>query len=259
MARLVLLGTSAALPTATRDNVALAWAESGTVLLVDCPGSPYPKLLRAGLAPAAVAALVVTHAHADHIYGLPILLQSLWLSGRQAPLPIYALPEAIPILQRLVDAFRPESWHDAFPLEWRTIDPDTQAPFLALGPFTVRAARGNHSLPSAALRCESASGGSCVYSADTRPSPAVLELARGADILVHEATFDEVEAERAERVGHSTAAGAARLAAAAGAKRLLLVHTSPANDAAARRLEAEARAHFPGEVAVPDDLASYQF
>ena len=91
------------------------------------------------------------------------------------------------------------------------------------------------------------------YCTDTRPCRATAELARGADVLVHEATYgDDMAAEAGER-GHSTAAEAARVAAEAGVQRLVLTHISP-RYADAAPLLAEARAIFANTELAADFL-----
>jgi ribonuclease Z len=97
-------------------------------------------------------------------------------------------------------------------------------------------------------------GRKLVISGDTRPCAGLREAARGADLLVHEATFSHEDHARAEETGHSTAREAAELAAGAGVHRLILTHISPRYSREAPELLAEARALFPDTLIARDGM-----
>ena len=96
---------------------------------------------------------------------------------------------------------------------------------------------------------------SVVYSSDTQPCEAVVRLARGADTLVHEATFPDRD--RGRFGVHSTAGEAGEIAARAGVRRLILTHVEADYHGELEQMADEARKRFGGLVEIARELVPY--
>jgi ribonuclease Z len=247
------LGSSGAVPSAERDTTALVVRAGNTVCLVDVGGSPIQKLRRLGLDPLELTAVVVTHTHPDHVYGLPALVQGLIILGRRAPLPVYCRREHVPLVGQLLDLFGLVE-PDGLAVPVSGVEPTEGVEVLATGDLVVTASPNVHGrMPNLAVRVD-AGARSVVYSSDTRPCVAVAALARDATVLVHEATFARPDPTQ----WHSTAREAGEVAQKAAVRRLVLAHIAYSHHHALAAHVAEARAAFAGPVAVATELTWYR-
>lgn len=251
------LGTSGAIPGPARDTTSLAFVGRSEVLLVDVGGSPVRKLLAAGIDPRRVSHVLITHLHPDHVYGLPALLQNLILLGRTAPLPLFCRCEHVDALTELLDLFDLRTRKGSFPLPIHGVEPREGIELLRTGSFVVSASPNAHgNMPNLALRFQAPERrAAVVYSSDTEPCEEVVRLARGADILIHEATFPERD--RGRFGAHSTPSEAGQVAARAGVGRLILCHIEADYHAELDALAAEARGHFAGPVEIAEEFRPY--
>jgi ribonuclease Z len=96
-------------------------------------------------------------------------------------------------------------------------------------------------------------GRKVVYTGDTRPVDATVEIARDADLLIHDGTFGADNADRARKTAHSTGAEAGRIAARAGVERLALTHISSRYGADSSPIRRDAEREFNGEVFIATD------
>jgi ribonuclease Z len=249
------LGTSAAIPSLQRDTTWLAFSSEEELLLVDCGGSPLRKLQRATCNIAHLSRILVTHTHPDHAYGLPALIQNLVIQKRCAPLMISCRVELLERLQTLLDLF--ELLDHEFPILFETIEPREGTEVARTRSFIVSASPNAHgTMPNLAVRIDARSNGrAVVYSSDTEPCEAVIRLSRGADTLIHEATFSSLDPDRSG--AHSTARQAGEVAQAAGVRRLILAHIDLRYHNDPSPLIREAREAFSGEVVVAEEFRQY--
>lgn len=214
--QVVVLGASGAVASAEADNTYLVLRGLGPPLLIDCGGSPHHKLLRAGIDPRELAGVLLTHDHADHLYGLPVLMQYLRMLDRDRPLVLYGLEPVLETARALLAAVR--SLYEF--IEFQPLTAQEQVTAIATDHGVVYTSPVRHSRPTLGVRIE-AGGHVLTYSCDTEPCPALERLAQGADLLLHECTVDQPAR------GHSTPEDAARTAANASVRQLVLIHYGP--------------------------------
>jgi len=233
-----VLGACGAWPEAGRACSAFLVEHDGFRLLLDAGYAALPRLLE-HVAARDIDAVFISHGHPDHCADLNPLLRARALDASPPPpLPVYALPGA---LDAVLALDRPGMLDDAY--ELRSFEGGAE---LSIGPFAARTALLPHWLPNAGVRL-TAGGRALAYTGDSAPSPAMVALARRAEVFLAEATY--AGPVPGDSRGHmSSAADAAAQAAAAGARRLLLTHLWPGTDPAAAL--AAAVAHYDGDIAV---------
>jgi ribonuclease BN (tRNA processing enzyme) len=228
---------------------------AGFTLLLDCGGGVFSKL-RAFADPAAVDAVVISHLHADHMLDLlpySFALASGQIRARGQGPDLWGPPGAKAAFKAYAEAVGMEDQiNDGFAV--REYDPATE---LELGPLTARFCEVPHYVRAWAIDLCSDDRRRLTFGGDCGPNDAIVELARGTDVLMLEATegvgpHEDTGVPR----GHLTADEAGELARRAGAGRLVLTHYTDLFDAEQLR-EAAAR-EFGGPVAMASERARHE-
>jgi ribonuclease BN (tRNA processing enzyme) len=276
--RLVLLGTGGG-PRVTkggRSKSATLIIVKGVPYVIDCGEGVAQQLVEAGVQLNTLRNVLITHHHSDHNLDFGNLIYDAWISGLNAPLDAYGPPP----IKTMLNAY----WQlNKFDIETRRADegrPDVRS-MVHVREFTrpgmvlqnsdvkVTAARVRHPpiTQAYAYRFDAADR-SIVISGDTAYSPELIELAKGADVLVHE-VMDRAGLETILRsvtnaatlrehlmASHTLVEDVGKVAAAAAVKTLVLSHLVPADDKSItdEMWMAGVRKNFNGQVIVGRDL-----
>jgi len=184
------------------------------------------RLLAAGVNPLDIEAVVFTHCHHDHIMGFPQILFYYGISWENRPeRPLRVFGPAGEIGRVVADGLRYLQF-DRYPeLNYAIEVTDLRGgQSFDLCGLRVSTCPARHNVPGLCYRFDDPAGASAVFSGDTSYNPDLVELARGATLLVHEASHGAASARGDERWGHSGAPDAAEVARQAGVARLALVH-----------------------------------
>jgi len=257
-------------------------------MLFECGEGTQRQMMRYGVS-FALSEIFFTHFHADHFLGVIGLIRTLGLQGRPEPLLLYGPKGAKKVLG---EAMKLGVERVPFPVEITELKPEetikkdgyelgafatehgggsigyalreferrgrfdvekAKAAGIPEGPLWGKIAKGEMPGPEGVVG-PPRPGRIVVFTGDTRPSASTIDAARGADLLIHEATFGEEEKERAKETGHSTAKEAAQVALAAGVRKLMMCHVSARYSMSADELVREAREVFPNASVAKDGM-----
>jgi ribonuclease Z len=291
--RVVILGTSP--PNSAirpgRAGTGVLVSSGDTHVLVDCGPGVTRRLATAGVDLRNVDHVLLTHHHWDHLTDLPVFVMGRWersaigsaegqvLAGELTilgPVPterIVALwfgedgilsgdiktRTAVDMGQRIYAGIGAASPLDSPVPVARDVGP---GPVLETSHLRVTAAEAQHTQPylsSLAYRIDS-DAGSVVLSGDTAPSSSVVELARGADLLLHEGAMpEEVRSQAAMETVHSSPETVGLVAAEAEVRQLVIVHhhLELADHDARASIVRKIGEHFVGEIVVAHELDEF--
>jgi len=259
--RVLLCGTASPLPHPTRARACVAVFAAGRFWVVDTGPGSWNRMALLRIDGSRIGGVLLTHFHSDHIGDLGEFDLNTWVMGRPGPLAVYGPPGVERVVAGFEEAYALDAGYriahhgaDLLPeavgrLEARPVP----GPAAGAGPAVVHEADGLR-ITAFAVRHDPASpaygyrfdyrGRAAVVSGDTRAGPGVVEAARGADLLVHEAQANHIVAwigEAAAAAGrprvarvmadipdyHTAPVEAAALANEAGVRLLVLTHLTP--------------------------------
>lgn len=275
--KLILLGTKGGPRVdGERSNPATLITIDGTPYLIDCGYGTARQLVRAGVALQDVRHIFFTHMHSDHNLDYGSVVYSAWATGLKSMVDVYGMPP----LKEMTEAFMQMM---RFDIDTRIADEgrpdlrklvsvhefDRPGVILENAQVKVSAVRVVHPPieQAYAFRFDSRDR-SIVISGDTNYSTALIDLAKGADVLVHEVMYLPGVDALAKRVpngatlkehllaSHTITEDVGKVAAAAGVKKLVLTHFVPGDDPSItdEMWTQDVRKHFKGEIVVGRDL-----
>jgi ribonuclease Z len=259
MFSITFLGTSASAPTPERGLPSIALNYEGNLFLFDCGEGTQRQMMKYKIGYGSIDAIFISHNHLDHYLGVYGLIETLNLSSPSPkPIKLFAneLMESKSLLKRkfvdrigikkgkiyrgknfTITAFPVTHTSDSFGFIFQEDDKikfyEEKAKGMGIQGemFSEIQKKGYVTINKKKIKLSEVSwkkpGRKVVYTGDTAICKEVLKAAKDADLLIHEATFDESRKEEATERLHSTAKDVAELAKTANVKVLILTHISP--------------------------------
>jgi ribonuclease Z len=255
--RVVIIGSGASWPDSERSSPSQVIVVGNEPLLFDCGPGAGMNLMRAGINPAAISRMFLTHLHMDHCLEFPSIVFGGYLTGRKDEVYLYGPPSTVdfckllfekvyPYAPEIVGRIRKDGWNVA-PYE------ATKGLVYQADSYRVLSVPVEHGIPGIAYRIETGES-AVVISGDTRPSKSLIELAKAADLLIHECSFPDDMVELARLTNHSAASEVGEVANQAGVKKVVLTHLFPIWKGREKEMIKSVNGKFGGEVIASHDL-----
>ena len=265
MIKLTILGTSGSAPTKERNLSGMALQFDGNLFLFDCGEGTQRQMFKYGLNISKLKAVFITHMHGDHVIGIAGLARTLSLYKRTAPLTIF-VPHGFEENAKMLIKFDNATFTyeiivkgvkggkilsgDGFEIrafalrhsvmdygyifkesdKWHFMKQKCKELGVKGDMFKKLEKMKQIALGKKTVRFKDVTtfelGKKIVYATDTRPAKSTIKAAEGADVLLHESTYDDAMAKLAKERMHSTSGEAAKVAKDAKVKKLILFHFS---------------------------------
>jgi ribonuclease BN (tRNA processing enzyme) len=247
---LIVLGSGTAIPLNSRASPSLALRIGGELILFDMGPGTIRQLMKAGLNPAHIRRIFLTHFHPDHSADLIHFLFATRNPStllKREPFSItgaHGLGEFINGLQNAYDPWLTLP-SEIMRIEELELGSPIQRDYKS---YQITARPTLHTPNSIAYRLKNRAGSSIVYSGDTGFTEEIVDLAKGADLLILECSFPDGQ----ETEDHLTPSQAGRIAEMAGVDKLLLTHFYP--ECLRTDASAQCRKAYSGELILASDF-----
>tara|TARA_B100001123_G_scaffold400744_1_gene486817 strand:+ start:299 stop:1045 length:747 start_codon:yes stop_codon:yes gene_type:complete len=215
-----IIGYSGGVPTQDRGVTCVIIATTNFDIMIDCGEGSYLRWQKAGYKWKNLKYILITHMHPDHIGGLIPLLFYRKLFGIDSPLSIIGPPN---LREYFENSFNHSGISNKQDLNWVNISKKNQ--LCLQDDVEICALEMDHKIPCWGYRIANGNK-KLVFITDTLPNQNSVQLAKGADVLIHEATFEHQRLENAKTHFHTTEVQAMEIADEAKVRKLILTHFS---------------------------------
>ena len=294
--KMTFLGTSSAIPTAKRNHTAILLDYKGEHILFDCGEGTQRQFRKARLNPGKINKILISHWHADHVLGIPGLLQTLALQGYNSTLEIFGPKGTKKFMKKIMDLF---IFTEKYPIKIKEVS----GKFLETDEYYLEAKSMTHGtpcnaynfvlknkrridkkklektgIPSGPLISKLKQGKNISYKGkkyqakklsyiekgkkisivlDTSMNKKIIPFVKNADFLVCESSFDANFKEKAKEYQHLTSEQAGQIAKKSKSKKLILTHLSQKHEKDTRSILTDAERQFKN-VSIAKDLQDFE-